>query len=280
MTGLSTVDSALMHPPGSAAARWHRVYGELLRDVLTVRRNTPQIVEIIFWPTLELITWGCVSLFLQANKVPAVLGGLLGAVLLWQMLARPQSDLARTFLEDVWARNLLGVFVTPISLGEYLAGMVVSGVTRLAAGVGLLVVFASVLYGFGLWSLGPALVPYITVLLVMAWALGIASVALVIRFGASAATFAWLLAFAFQPFSAVFYPLSILPGPVQAVGHLVPASYVFENMREVLRGGSPSWTGLAVAGLLDLCYVGAALVWLHSALANARRTGRLSRFGE
>jgi ABC-2 type transport system permease protein len=268
-----------LHRPDSATARYSRVRGVLLRDLYTLRRNPPQIVEVIFWPTLELITWGCVSLFLQAHHVPALIAGLLGAVLLWQITARPQGDLARSFLEDVWSRNLLNVYVTPVATGEYLAGMILSGAIRLLAGISLLATLAFVLFGFGVFTLGPALVPYMVLLIVMAWSLGTFAIAMVVRFGQSAQAFAWLLAFVFQPFSAVFYPLRVLPGPVQAVAHLVPASYVFENMRAVLAGGSPSWSGLSTAALLDAAYAAGALVCLHRSLQHARMTGRLSRFG-
>jgi len=274
-----TIASSALHPPGSTAARCSRVYGVLLRDIYTLRRNPPLVVEIIFWPTMELIIWGCVSLFLQAHQVPTVIAGLLGAVVLWQMACRPQGDLARSFLEDVWARNLLNVYVTPVATTEYLIGLVLSGAIRIAAGVTLLASLAYLLFGFGVFTIGPALVPYVVLLTVMAWALGTFAIAMVVRFGQSAQAFAWLLAFAFQPFSAVFYPLDVLPGPVQAIAHLVPASYVFENMRAVLAGATPPWTGLATAAVLDAAYVAGALLCLHRALRHARSSGRLSRFG-
>jgi ABC-2 type transport system permease protein len=267
-----------VHPPGPVTRPCSRVYGVLLRDLYTLRRNPPQVVEIIFWPTLELVTWGCVTLFLQAHEVPGVVTGLLGAVLLWQLICRPQGDLARSFLEDVWARNLLNVYVTPVTTGEYVAGMILSGAVRVLAGVGLLASLAFVLFGFDVFALGPALVPYLALLIVMAWSLGLYAIAMVVRYGRSAQAFAWLLAFAFQPFCAVFYPLAVLPGPAQAMARLVPASYVFENMRAVLAGAPPSWPGLAAAALLDAAYLAGAVLCLRGALRHARSSGRLSRF--
>ncbi|HEU4426100.1 MAG TPA: hypothetical protein VFR67_26485, partial [Pilimelia sp.] len=183
-----------LHRPDSAAGRCSRVYGVLLRDLYTLRRNPPQIVEIVFWPTLELVTWGCVTLFLRAHDVPAVVAGLLGAVLLWQLACRPQGDLARSFLEEVWSRNLLNVYVTPVATGEHLAGMVLSGVIRVLAGVAMLAGMAFVLFEFGVFTLGTALVPYMALLIVMAWSLGTFAIAMVVRFGQSAQAFAWLLA--------------------------------------------------------------------------------------
>jgi len=259
---------------------WSRVSAVVLRDFYNLRRNPPYIVEIVFWPTLELITWGCVSLFLATRNFPAAIAGLLGAVLLWQMACRPQGDLARCYLEDVWARNLINLYVSPLSTVEHLAGMVLCGAARVAASTVVLAVLSWVLYGFGVFTLGPALLPYVVTLLAMAWALGVFAIALVVRFGASAQAFAWLLAFAVQPFAAVFYPISVLPVAVQAIAHAVPASYIFEDMRAVLAGAHPSGGRLAMAAVLDVAYLAAAMVFLHHGLRHARVTGRLSRFNQ
>jgi ABC-2 type transport system permease protein len=118
------------------------------------------------------------------------------------------------------------------------------------------------------------------VLLVMGWALAIASVSCVLRFGEGAQIVAWSLVFVFQPLAGVYYPVSVLPGPLQAVSTFIPASHVFAGMRAVLNGGPIPWHDLAFAGLLAAVYVGLAL-WLYAwTLRYARRKGRLSRFGE
>jgi len=257
-----------------------RVSAVVLRDLYNLRHNPPFIVEIVFWPTLELITWGCVSLFLATQNFPAAVAGLLGAVLLWQMTSRPQGDLARCFLEDVWARNLVNLYVSPLSTAEHLAGMVLCGLARVMASTSVLALLAWALYGFGVFALGPALLPYVVTLLAMAWALGVFAIGLVVRFGGSAQAFAWLLAFAVQPFAAVFYPVSVLPGAVQAMAQAVPASYIFEDMRGVLAGAHPSGGRLAMAALLDLVYLSAAMAYLYRGLRHARASGRLSRFNQ
>ena len=86
--------------------------------------------------------------------------------------------------------------------------------------------------------------------------------------------------FFFLPFSAVFYPLAVLPEPVQVIAHAVPASYVFEGMRAVIAGHGVSWSNLGVAVALDAVYVVAALLYLGWAIRHSRQSGRLSRFSE
>jgi ABC-2 type transport system permease protein len=270
----------LSFPALSIAARRRRVFGVVYRDFAGLRRNPPRLLETIFWPTSEVIQWGLVSLFLAKYQVPTALAMLLGAVLFWQVIPRSQTDMSVAFLEDVWSRNIVNVFVTPLTTGEYLAGLLIVGLLKVAANTVLMATLAFVLYGFGLLTIGPGLVPFMMVLLVMGWALGTFAIATVIRFGASVQTLAWMLSFFFLPFSAVFYPLAVLPGPVQAIAHAVPASYVFEGMRAVIAGHGVSWSNLGIAVVLDAVYVAAALLYLGWAIRHSRRSGRLSRFSE
>jgi ABC-2 type transport system permease protein len=252
----------------------------VLRDLYALRHSVVRVFEILYWPLVELLIWGYVSLYLQARQVPAVVAGLLGGVLLWQLLHRSQAEISIAFMEDVWSRNLLNVFASPLTPGEYVAGMVAFSFAKLVAATAIMGVLALVLYGFGLFSLGPALVPFAALLLVMGWALGVFTVGVVLRFGHSAEVVAWALSFAFQPFAAVFYPVAILPGPMRAVAAAVPASHVFEGMRAVIAGRGVDVGSLAGAAALDLAYVAAALWFFHRVLGAVRRSGGLSRFAE
>jgi ABC-2 type transport system permease protein len=266
--------------PASAVARRRRVRSVVLRDYYVLRRSAPRMLEIVYWPTVELLIWGYLSVFLQARRVPAVVAVLLGGVLLWQVLFRSQSEVSMAFLEDIWSRNLLNVFVAPLTASEYLTGVVAFGALKLVVNVALTAVIALVLYGFGLFSIGPALVPFMALLLLMGWALAIVTIGVILRFGQSAEVIAWAMAFAFQPFAAVFYPVAVLPVAMQWVAHVVPASYVFEGMRAVLAGRPMPWGTLGMAALLDLVYVAGALVYFRRMLVKVRANGGLSRFGE
>ena len=266
--------------PASAVARRRRVLSVVLRDYYVLRRSAPRMLEIVYWPTVELLIWGYLSVFLQARRVPAVVAVLLGGVLLWQVLFRSQSEVSMAFLEDIWSRNLLNVFVAPLTGSEYLTGVVAFGALKLVVNVALMSVIALVLYGFGLFSIGPALVPFMALLLLMGWALAIVTIGVILRFGQSAEVIAWAMAFAFQPFAAVFYPVTVLPVAMQWIAHLVPASYVFEGMRAVLAGRPLPWGTLGMAAVLDLVYVAGSLAYFRRMLIKVRANGGLSRFGE
>jgi ABC-2 type transport system permease protein len=271
---------ALTYPAGSWAASRRRVAGVVLRDLASLRRSPVRMFEIVFWPTIELFVWGFVTVFLAANEVPFVVSMLLGAVLLWQILHRSSNEVSIGFLEDIWSRNLLNVHVTPLSSLEYLTGLVVFSLGKVAFATGFMAVLAYTLYGFGLLTIGVGLMPFMALLLVMGWSLAIVSISCVLRFGESASVIGWSLVFVFQPIAGIFYPVSVLPEALQAVATVVPATHVFEGMRTVLSGGAIPWDRLALAALLDVVYLAAAL-WLYGAtLRHARVKGRLSRFGE
>ena len=267
-------------PPASPAARRRRVLAVVLRDFYVLRRSFPRMLEIFYWPTVELLIWGYLSVFLQARRVPAVIAVLLGGVLLWQVLFRSQSEVSLAFLEDIWSRNLLNVFVAPLTAAEYLTGVVAFGALKLVVNVALMASVALLLYGFGLFSLGLSLVPFMALLLLMGWALAIVTIGVILRFGQSAEVIAWAMAFAFQPFAAVFYPVSVLPLAMQWIARLVPASYVFEGMRAVLGGHALPWRTLGAAALLDLVYIVGSLAFFRRMLTKVRANGGLSRFGE
>lgn len=257
-----------------------RIGAVVLRDYYVLRRSLPRLLEIVYWPLVEVLIWGYLSLFLQANRLPAVVAALLGGLLLWQVLYRSQETVTIAFMEDIWSRNLLNVFTSPLATGEYLAGVIVFGLLKLIAGTAVMALLAFLLYGFGLLRIGPELIPFVFLLLVMGWSLAIITIGIILRFGQSAEIVAWAMAFAFQPFSAVFYPVDVLPVGMQVVAHLVPASYLFEGMRAVLAGHGVIWGNLAAAAGLDVLYAAGAIWFMARMLAYVRASGGLSRFGE
>ncbi|MGP3959363.1 ABC transporter permease [Nonomuraea sp. 3N208] len=272
--------TTLTLPPLSLAARRMRVMGVVRRDFAALRRSSVRVFEILFWPTVELVLWGFMTLFLQAQRVPFVVSFLLGAVLLWQLLQKASNEISIAFLEDIWSRNLLNVQVSPLSSVEYLIGLMLFSLGKVAFAVAVMAALALGLYGFGVTSIGVGLVPFMGVLLVLGWSLGLIGIAAVLRFGENAQVIAWSLVFVVQPIAGIFYPVSVLPAPLQAVSWILPASHVFEGMRTVLAGGALPWDRLAWAAALNVGYLAATLGLFAWALRYARRHGKLSRFGD
>jgi len=238
------------------------------------------MVELVFWPLVHLLVWGFLTRFLQENTgeaFPFQITYLIGAVILWDILFRAQQGVAIFFLEDVWSRNLLNIFAAPVTNADYLCSTYVVGMMRAGVTSIMLGVLSWVLYSFDVLSMGWTLIPFVFNLLVFGWALGMVSTALIVRWGPAAETLAWAVPFFIQPFAAVYYPIDSL-GPVQWIAHILPCSYIFEGMREVLNGDPVDWSSLGIATAINMVYLALAGVLFVRVIKTAREKGLLTKF--
>jgi ABC-2 type transport system permease protein len=258
----------------------NRVAAIVLR-ILYLYRGSPQRVFPIFvWVAVDIVMWGFLTRYLNSvsgagfDFVPA----LLGAVLLWDFLTRAMQGVTMAFFEDVWSRNFLNLFATPLTISEYLAGLVSAAVGTSLVSLVAMVVFARAAFGLSFLVYGIALAPFVAVLFVTGIAMGVAGAALVLRLGPSSEWLIWPIPMMVSPFAGVFYPLAVLPGWMRAIAAVLPPSYVFEGMRAVVAGGPPPWGRLAAGGALALLYLALACLLFASVYRTAIRTGLIARY--
>jgi ABC-2 type transport system permease protein len=211
--------------------------------------------------------------------VPGFIKFLIGAMICWEILYRAQQAVTVSFLEDIWSRNLLNIFVAPIRVSEFVVATYLVGLARIIITVAVLAVLSQVLYAFDLFSLGWALIPLFANLLLMGWAIGMVTTALIIRWGQAAEALAWGVPFLIQPFCAAFYPLETLPKWIQPISLSIPATYVFEGMRQVMRGDGLSLHYLLAAFGLNVIYLLAAAWYFRWMFDRARAKGLLAKLG-
>lgn len=259
-----------------------RVGAVMLRQAYLYKRTFHRWLDIVYWPTVDLVFWGFIALFLERRPsgLSHATAFFLGALILWDILFRAQQSVAVGFLEDVWSRNLLNVWASPIRSGEFILGVILTGMIRVAIGTAIAVVLATAFYGFNLFSIGVSLFPFVFLLAMMGWAIGMSTTAIIMRFGEGVESLAWALPFLFQPLSAVFYPVSVLPVGMEAIAYATPAAHVFEGMRQVIGGGPFPGRELAWAAALDVLYLVGASAFFAWMLRQIRARGLLSRFGE
>jgi ABC-2 type transport system permease protein len=262
-----------------------RIWGLLYRHLSLYRRSWPRVLELAYWPTLQMCIWGFTSTFfmMRGGGPPGgglvAAGALLGGVLLWEVALRSQMGVSVTFLEEIWSRNLGHVFVSPVRPWEMLAAMFAMSVLRMLAGVLPATLLAYVLYAFDVFRLGPVLVLFVALLMVMGWAVALGVVSLILRHGLGAEALAWGLLFGLAPLSAVFYPVSVLPAWLRPVSLALPSTHVFEGMRATLRG-SIRWDHLAWAAGLDATWLVLAALLFAAQFRAARMRGALVSVGE
>jgi ABC-2 type transport system permease protein len=256
-----------------------RILGLLERQLFLYRRSMIRMLEIVYWPVMDLLVWGFLSVYvarLRGGGAVAI-AYLVGAMILWDIFFRVQQAISVSFLEDIWTRNLANVFVSPISTGEFLCATMLLGVLKVLV-IGLLLAgLALALYAFNIFQYGLPLLPFVLNLIFSAWGMGILTTALILRFGQGAEALAWAVAFLFQPFSAVFYPVQVLPLPLQSVAWTLPTTYAFEGMRAVLNGHPVPWGYVAWAALTNAILLGLSAAVFARVMRIARELGLLLR---
>jgi ABC-2 type transport system permease protein len=252
----------------------------VLRHFYLLRGSLTRIVPLFAWVAVDIVLWGFITRYLNAVAASSLdfVPILLGAVLLWDFFSRVMHGVTTAFFEDVWSRNFLNLFATPLSLPEYLTGLVVSSTLTSAVALLVMLLLATGLFGLSVFAYGLALLPFLLVLFLFGVALGILGSGLVLRLGPAAEWFVWPIPALVSPFAGVFYPLATLPPWMQGMAMLLPPAYVFEGMRAVLAGGAVPGRWLALGAALAVGYVMAAC-WLFAAIyRQAVRSGLLARY--
>ena len=263
---------------GSSSLR--RIWGLMYRHLALYRRSWPRVAELMYWPILQMCIWGFTARFLTGSGAAGVAAGaLLGGVLLWEVALRSQMGVAISFLEELWSRNLGHVFVSPLRPWEMLAALTGISMARMLTGVLPAILAAYLLYAFNLFAMGPVVVLFFANLMVMGWWVALGVVSLILRHGAGAEALAWSVLFGLTPFSAVFYPVSVLPAAVRPIALALPSAHVFEGMRAALMG-RVLWGELAWAAGLNLVWMVAGLLLFAWQFRQARVRGALLSIGE
>ncbi len=262
--------------PGVSAGR---ILALLQRQLYLYRRSLIRSLEIVYWPVMDLLVWGFLSVYVRQLRggAGAAVAFLLGGMILWDIFFRVQQAISVSFLEDVWSRNLVNVFVTPISTVEFLSATMLLGVMKIAIIGTLLAVLALALYAFNIFHYSVALLPLVLNLIVAAWSMGIITTALILRYGHGAEALAWAIPFLFQPLSAVFYPVAVLPRAIQRIAWMLPTTHAFEGMRTVLAGGPLPWGHVGWAAATNVALLAIAVAVFARVMATARELGLLLR---
>ncbi len=229
------------------------IAGVVLRQVYLLRGSPVRLFPTVTWVAIDVVLWGFITRYLNAvsgsgmNFVPT----LLGAVLLWDFCTRIMQGLSTAFLEDVWSRNFLNLFASPLTISEYVTGLVITSIMTSALGLVVMLLLATAVFGLDFLAMGAALAAFLLILFVFGVTLGIFGTAIVLRYGPASEWLLWPIPALLAPFAAVFYPLATLPGWMQMIARCLPPAYVFEGMRAILAGRPAPLAMLATGAALS-----------------------------
>ena len=259
-----------------------RIYALVLRHTYLLRSSGPRILELMYWPTVQMTLWGFITLFFinHSSWLAQASGVLLSAVLLWDVLFRGQLGVSLVFMEEMWSRNLGHLFVSPLRPFELGCALLTMSLIRTLIGVGGAALIAIPLFHFSIFDLGLPLLAFFVNLLAMGWSIGLLVSGLVLRYGLGAESLAWIAIFAVQPISGVYYPIATLPEWLQYVAAILPSSHVFEGMRSVLFDYVFRVDLLLQAMLLNVVYLAGGFAAFLAFFKVARVRGQLLHVGE
>ena len=261
---------------------FRRIGAMVLRYLYLLRSSGPRLLELFYWPTVQLVLWGFITQFFMTNStwVAQASGVLLAAVLLWDVMFRGQLGVSLAFTEEMYSRNLGHLFVSPLRPYELVTALLVISLVRTLIGVSAAAVLAIPLYHYSIFELGLPLLTFFFNLIVMGWAIGLIVAAVVLRYGLGAESLAWVAIFAVAPVSGIYYPIAVLPGWLQPVAWLLPSAYVFEGMRAIMFDSLVRFDLMVKAAALNAIYLAVGVgVFLYS-FRVARRRGTLLHVGE
>jgi ABC-2 type transport system permease protein len=260
----------------------HRVGAMVLRHWYLLTSSWPRLLELIYWPALQLITWGFSQAYISQNAgfFARAGGTFIGAVMLWDILFRGQLGFSMSFLEEMWSRNIGNLMMSPLTVAEFVVSLMVMSVIRLMIGVIPMTLLALAFFGFNLYGLGLALVAFFCNLIFTSWSVGLIASGLVLRNGLGAEGLAWTLMFGLLPLTCVYYPVTVLPGWLQIVAWCLPPTYVFEGMRALLGEHAYRADLMAEALAINLVLLAISMAVFAALLRSARISGSLVQSGE
>ncbi len=262
--------------------KFYRVYALFLRHFYLIKSSFPRILDLIYWPTIQIILWGFISKFftMYSDFYNHTAGIILSAAILYDFLFRSSISFNMLFLEEIWSRNFTNLFIAPLKVSEIITALTATALIRTMIGIVPAILLAAPFFGVSLLNLGPSLILLLMSLYLFGMTLGLFVVSGLLRFGPSFENVAWSSLFLLAPLGCIYYPLSILPETLQILAKALPLVYIFEEVRSILTTSTINYSNIMSALILNLIYFLISIYVFYSAFHEARKRGTLINVGE
>lgn len=253
---------------------WQRIIGVFFRYFYVAKKGVHQLSDLFYWPLVDILIWGLTSFWIEnqshVNNLPLI---LMTGLIFWQIVWRGSVDISTNLLQEFWHRNLVNLFSTPLKISEWIAGMILLCFCKLIITVSFGALAVYILFALNVFNVGWAFLPFTASLLIFGWTLSFLSSSMIIYWGHKVEMFAWMTAFLFAPFSAIFYPVAILPKWAQIISWCLPTTYIFEGMRAILEKGTFELHYFWISMALNVVYLAASLLLFKWMFEKTREKG-------
>ena len=259
-----------------------RIYGLFLRHFYLITRSFPRILDLIYWPSIQITLWGFISNFFAeySTYYSGTVGVILSCAILYDFLFRTSIGFNMLFLEEIWSRNFTNLFIAPMKISEIIISLVVTALIRALIGLVPAILLTSPLFGISLLELGMPLAFLFLSLYIFGITLGLFVSAGLLRFGPSFENISWSTMFLLAPFGCIYYPVEILPSIFQSIAYALPLVYIFEETRNILVNGQVNYGNIFSALYLNIFYLILAISIFYYSFDKARDKGTLINIGE
>ena len=261
---------------------FNKMYGLFLRHFFLIKSSLPRILDLIYWPTIQIILWGFISKFfsIYSDYYNNTLGVILTCAILYDILFRSSISFNMLFLEEIWSRNFTNLFIAPLKLKEIIVALIFTALIRTLIGLIPAIILTAPLFGVSILKLGFPLLLLFLSLYIFGITLGILVSAGLLRFGPSFENIAWSTMFLIAPFGCIYYPVDILPNIFQKIAYCLPLVYIFEEARSILIDQSVNVKSIYYAFMLNIIYLFVAISLFYYSFNQARKRGTLINIGE
>jgi len=261
---------------------WNKIFALSLRHIYLIKGSFPRILDLIYWPTIQIFLWGFISKFftLSSSYYNNTVGIILSAAILYDFLFRSSISYNMMFLEEIWSRNFTNLFTAPIKLNEIIAALTFTAIFRTLVGLVPASIIAIPLFGISIFKIGTPLIFLLLTLYIFGVTLGLLVTSGLLRFGPSFENIAWASLFFLAPLGCIYYPIEILPVWLQTISKLLPLVYIFEEMRNILIYDIINYFEIFKAILISVMYFIFGVIMFHWSYSGAKLRGTLINMGE
>jgi ABC-2 type transport system permease protein len=255
-----------------------RVRAVLLQEAFITGRSVEVLVDLPFWSLMTVVVFGFVTRFLSTVMNPTIAQYLYMGTLMWEIMRVTQYSMSLGALWNVWSHNFSNMFIAPLSMLEYVVAQMLSAAVKAFVLFGLVAAIAAAFFDFNLFSMGLGTLglAFLT-LLWFAYSIGLFILGIIFRLGTRIQALAWGLVLIFQPLTAAFYPLSVMPPVMQFIARLFPPTYAFEAARAALSTPDVTWDWVAIATVENILYFGLSVWFFLYMFRRSRETGQFAR---
>ena len=259
-----------------------KIYALSLRHVYLICSSLPRIIDLIYWPTVQIFLWGFISKFFTLNSsfYSDTIGVILTAAILYDFLFRASISYNMMFLEEIWSRNFTNLFIAPMKISEIITALVGTALIRTLIGLVPAILITTPLFGISILNLGLPLFFLFLSLYIFGITLGLFVSSGLLRYGPAFENIAWSSLFLLAPLGCIYYPIEILPDFFQSVARGLPLVYIFEEARSILVNQVVNYSNIKNAFLLNLIYLIIGVFLFYYSFSQARKKGSLINIGE